>query len=309
MRKWNNEELAILIRTWTEGCPRREIVNALPGRSWKAIADKAYVLSLKKMRIERPILSGRTVKSDISIKGEKFKFAIISDTHYGSRYAQISYLHQFYKLCEKESVETILHAGDLSEGNGHHYPGQQFEMHINGADNLKNFIVKNYPKYKGKTRVVSGWHDLDLWKYEGYDLLEAVAAERDDIEYLGQASARWELGNRVFEIIHPSGGTAYAISYRLQKIAEGFASENKPHVLIVGHFHKGEFLPVIRNIYGFQAGCWQAQTPFAVRKNLYWHYGGWIVEMGVNKNGITNMKTEWIPFYKFIPDDYRNFGG
>ena len=93
----------------------------------------------------------------------------------------------------------------------------------------------------------------------------------------------------------------------LQKFVESFSSENKPHIFIVGHYHKAEFLPLLRNVICFQAGCFQAQTPFAVRRNLPFHYGGWICQLGLNKDGISSVRAEFIPFYRPISDDYRNY--
>lgn len=313
VNRWLDNELSTLISLWSSGASRDTIQEAIPNRGWSSIKTKACLLGLQRIKRERPITPGKIV-SDISIRGNKFKFGIVSDTHYGSKNAQITYLHQFYDVCQKEGCETIFHAGDLSEGSGKHYRGQQFEMHINGADNLKKFIVEHYPKYKGKTRVVAGWHDLDLWTEAGYDLLKEVEAERPDIQYLGQSTATYDFHGRQFEIMHPSGGTAYALSYKVQKLVEGFSSENKPHILIVGHFHKAEFIPSLRNVFVFQAGCFQSQTPFAKRKNLLFQCGGWIVEMGLRQDGgrngdlsISYMDTQFIPFYKPIVEDYKNF--
>jgi predicted phosphodiesterase len=307
--KWTDIELANLIRLWPTAT--KEIIQeTLPRHSWLGIKCKASLLGLKKLSAhDRPILSGRIFKSHFKPdEGERFRFAIVSDTHFGSVYAQITYLHDFYRLLEKRNINTVFHAGDLSDGNGTHFPGQRFEMHIHGADKLRNFIIKNYPRLKnGKTFCIAGWHDLDLWTKEGYDLLEKVCEHRDDIVYLGQNDAYYLLGTRKIYIIHPGGGTSYALSYRPQKLVESFSSENKPHIIIVGHFHKAEWIPALRNVYVFQAGCWQYQTPFAIRKNLQFHYGGWIVEMTISKRGISAMKTEFIPFYRFIPNDYRNY--
>lgn len=96
-------------------------------------------------------------------------------------------------------------------------------------------------------------------------------------------------------------------SYRTQKKVEGFSSENKPDILIVGHYHKAEYIPLLRNIYVIQAACFQAQTPYAVRKGLFFHYGGWIVEFTLQGGDIVSMKTEFIPFYNTISEDYRNW--
>lgn len=306
---WNDSELAILINQWPIA-NRAHIQSLLPNRSWISIKCKASMLQLKKSASqEKPILSGRQYKSDILItKPTLFKFAIVTDTHFGSKYAQITWLHDFYKLAARKGIKTFFHAGDLSDGNGTHYPGQRFEMHLTGVDNLKNFIIKNYPKVAdAKTYIISGWHDLDLWTKEGYDLLGRVSEIRKDLIYLGQNDSTFILGNRRIYLIHPGGGTAYALSYKAQKLVESFSSEHKPHIIIIGHFHKAEFIPVLRNVFVFQGGCFQYQTPFAIRHNIQFQYGGWFVEMELDKKGIQTMKSQFIPFYVPILNDYRNY--
>jgi len=310
--EWSEVELTTLIREWPTSS-KDKVQRLLSGRTWLAIKCKASVLGLEKKEVDRPIVPGGITEIDKMIKGKIVRFGIASDRHFGSKYAQITYLHNFYRECEKEGVDFIIDPGDTTDGNGDHYHGQQFEMHITGADELKDFTVKNYPSFKdrsgnlGKTYGIAGYHDLDLWVREGYDILKRVAEDREDYVYLGHASAVLKMHDRKIQILHPSGGTAYAISYRLQKVVESFSSENKPHILITGHFHKAEFIPLLRNVYSFQAGCFQAQTPFGVRKSLTFFYGGWIVEMGISGRDITHMKAEFIPFYKPIVADYRKY--
>lgn len=309
---WQENELTELIRCWpTES--KDKIKAKFPHRTWQGIKNKASVLGLKKEDEERPILTGGLSNIDKMIKGNIIRFGICSDKHLGSKFAQISYQKRFYQECEKEGVDFMIDAGDTTDGNGRHYTGQIFEMHIVGADELCDFTIKNYPKIKDrhgkicKTYGIAGYHDLDLWKYEGYDLLKRLSEKRGDYIYLGHASAVLEWRGRKIQIVHPSGGTAYAISYRLQKMVESFAPETKPHILIVGHYHKAEFIPLLRNVFTFAAGCYQAQTPFAIRKSLNFMYGGWIVEFGVDRTSITHMKAEFLPFYRPIENDYRRY--
>lgn len=310
-KAWTDREVSVLIKEYGRSVGKDKLLSALPGRSWQAIKNKASLLDLKKIDTTYvPINSGKVVKGDFSVlEGETFRFGIVSDTHFGSKYSQITWLHSFYKILEDRGIKTCFHAGDLSDGNGTHYLGQLHEMHIVGADNLRNFIVDHYPRFKdGKTYAISGWHDLDLYVKEGYDLLENVAKEREDFIYLGQNDATFELGGRKIYLLHPAGGTAYALSYHIQKLVEGFDSGEKPHIAIVGHYHRSEFIPFLRNVCCFQAGNFQWKTPFAIRKKLAWQYGGWLVEMLVSKKtGIISIKTEFIPFYVPIDRDYLNY--
>jgi len=104
-------------------------------------------------------------------------------------------------------------------------------------------------------------------------------------EFLGEEQARvqfetpngpWTLG-----LAHPGGGSAYALSYKPQKIIESLEGGTKPNMLAIGHFHKAEMMPSYRNVAGVQAGTFQRQTPFMVRGGLAAHVGGWIIEVTV----------------------------
>ena len=61
-------------------------------------------------------------------------------------------------------------------------------------------------------------------------------------------------------MLHPGGGSSYALSYRIQKIIESLDSDNKPDCLLVGHFHKAFTLPAYRGVAAVAAGCTQRQT-------------------------------------------------
>ena len=78
-------------------------------------------------------------------------------------------------------------------------------------------------------------------------------------------------------MLHPDGGSSYAISYKSQKIVESLEGGVKPEVLHIGHFHKAEYL-FYRNIHVFQNGCLQSQSKFMKGKHLSAHRGFWIIE-------------------------------
>ena len=97
-------------------------------------------------------------------------------------------------------------------------------------------------------------------------------------------------------LLHPDGGTAYALSYKSQKIIEAWEGGSKPHIIGIGHFHKAEFMPRYRNVKAIQAGCFQNQTPYMARKALAAHVGGWIVEIVLGE--LYNVvRTEFVEFF------------
>lgn len=236
------------------------------------------------------------------------RFGLIGDTQMGSKYAQISYLDEFYKICTLQGINHIYHTGDITDGLKMR-PGHEYELYCTSADELKDDVVKNYPKYHSiTTHFITGNHDASLYKYIGYDIGQSISNERPDMNYLGRDCAVVHLTpNCTLELRHPWDGTAYAISYKPQKMIEAMESDSKPNILAIGHYHKAEYI-FHRNVHCFQTGCFQGQTPFTRGKGISVHLGGWIITIHVDKNGyIQAISPMFIPFYSSIKDDYKNF--
>lgn len=236
------------------------------------------------------------------------KFAIMGDTQMGSKYAQLTFLHNFYDICEEEGIKDVYHVGDITDGLKMR-TGHEYELYDVSADEMVMDVVNNYPKRDGIiTHFITGNHDASIYKQVGYDIGNAIAGQRPDMEYLGRDCAVVKLTpNCKLELRHPWDGTAYAISYKPQKMIEAMESDSKPNILAVGHYHKCEYL-FYRNIHCIQTGCFQSQTPFTRGKGISIALGGWIVTIHVDKDGtITRMIPEFIPYYSSIKDDYKNF--
>lgn len=239
---------------------------------------------------------------------EVVRFALMGDTQFGSKYAQITHLHDFYDLCEDLGIDTVYHTGDITDGIKMR-PGHEYELYEISADGQREDVVKNYPRRKGiTTYFITGNHDASLYKHVGYDIGAAIARDRDDMVYLGRDCAVIELTpNFDLELRHPWDGTAYSISYKPQKMINAMDSEEKPKMLAIGHYHKFEYL-FYRNIHTFQTGCFQSQTPFTRGKGIDVYMGGWIVEVYVDKDGYARALTQIpVPYYKAIKDDYKNY--
>jgi hypothetical protein len=98
-------------------------------------------------------------------------------------------------------------------------------------------------------------------------------------------------------LLHPGGGSSYAISYRLQKIIESLEGGTKPDMLAVGHYHKAEMLPNYRNVCGIQTGAFQWQSPFMARMGLAAHVGGWIIEVTTGAD-LISIRGEFVAFFR-----------
>ena len=237
-----------------------------------------------------------------------FSFGLISDTHINSKYTQLTYLQKFYEICSQRGIKDIYHAGDIDEGEQMR-TGHQYDCYTQGADDHIDEIVTNYPRIDGiTTHFITGNHDSSIYKRCGVDIGEIISMKRKDMKYLGRDCARIEITpNCILELRHPWDGTAYALSYKPQKMIEAMEADSKPNILAIGHYHKLEYL-FYRNVHCFQAGCFQTQTPFTRGKGISVHLGGWIITIEVDKRGyIQRIVPEMIPFYKGIDSDYKNW--
>lgn len=234
-------------------------------------------------------------------------FGLIGDTHFNSKYAQLTYLREFYDLCAQRGITDVYHTGDIDEGEQMRV-GHQYDCYTQGADDHISEIVRNYPHMDGMTtHFITGNHDSSVYKRCGVDIGKTIAMKRGDLDYLGRDCARIEITpNCILELRHPWDGTAYALSYKPQKMIEGMEADSKPNILAIGHYHKLEYL-FYRNVHCFQTGCFQSQTPFTRGKGISVHIGGWIVTVEVDGKGyIQRIVPEMIPFYKGINSDYKN---
>lgn len=300
-----------------KGCDRVELQMQLgvSGRVLTTMLDELRETGLQieedanQLRVNRLVVPQDENQHEAPWTGDKvIRFGLCGDIQLNSKYTQITHANTLYDYYQSEGITTVYNTGDLDEGEQMR-PGHQYECYTQGADDHVREIIKNYPQRDGiKTYFITGNHDHSLIKRAGFDLGIPVAEKRDDMVYLGQSHATINLTpNCTLELRHPLDGTAYALSYKSQKMVEAMSGGEKPNILAIGHYHKVEYL-FYRNVHIYQTGCLQAQTPWMRGKQLSAHMGGWIVEVHVNEEGtITRVRQELLPFYEGIKDDYLNW--
>lgn len=237
---------------------------------------------------------------------EKITFAVIADTHIGSIYTQMTFLNDLYDLFQRRGIQNVYHAGDLAEGQYTNRPGHIYECHAHGADQQADYIIRKYPKREGvTTKFIIGNHEQTFMRNAGVDIGRIITRERPDMVYLGADNAIINLTpNCTLELNHPGDGSAYSISYSIQKYMESMAGGEKPNILFNGHHHKAMYM-FYRNIHAFEAGTIQGQSGFMKSKRLAAHMGGWIITVTVDKDGsILSCASEFIPLYKAKKHDY-----
>lgn len=242
--------------------------------------------------------------------GLKFKFGIVSDTHIGSCHERLDVLQAAYEMFKRSGVKEVFLAGNIIDGCNNY---NQFELKIpNGIDNQVEYLLNVYPQIGGINTyfIEGGCHSGQLFKREGIKIgkqIENTALNKGitTLKYLDYQEADVEFkttnGRSIMKIIHPGGGSCYAISYRPQKIVESFSGGAKPNILIVGHYHKAGYF-FVRNVHVLLAGCTQSQTTFMRSKSIEAHLGFWIVEVEFDVKGVIS---SFAPkFYAFFDEDY-----
>jgi len=148
------------------------------------------------------------------------------------------------------------------------------------------------------------------------DLRYDLRRKRPDITLLDYDAATIPLLDGMdARMWHPSGGPAYALSYRGQKYASQLAfdelmsvvmgEKSKPTIRLVavGHFHV-QFMFDQGPMVVVGTGCFEGQNSYLKRKGLVPHVGGWIIRARVI-DGILH-RVEPIRFrYREIEDDWR----
>jgi hypothetical protein len=166
--------------------------------------------------------------------------------------------------------------------------------------------------------TIGGNHDYAYVKLSGYNIVAAFAAMREDVVYLGFDMADVPITDQVdVRLWHPSGGTPYAVSYRLQKgmqqmayaaLAKAIETGENPRMRVVlsGHLHVS--MTMQRGpIMGLQCGCFEGQTNYLKRKALFPSIGGYIIELWLTDGGlIQRVRHEWVPYLE-IENDYINY--
>jgi hypothetical protein len=236
-----------------------------------------------------------------------YKFGVTGDNHLCSRYQRLDALGVLYKRFEDAGIKTVYNTGNWIDGEARF---NKHDLLVHGMDKQIDYFIEEYPSIKGiSTEFITG-DDHEGWyiQREGVNVGEythhkALKAGREDLIYLGHMehdivipSANGK-SKTTMRVLHPGGGSSYAISYTSQKIVESYTGGEKPDILFDGHYHKAGY-NYIRGVHVIQTGCTQDQTPFMRKKKLAAHIGGWIIEFAVDENGaVTRFKQEFFPFY------------
>lgn len=246
------------------------------------------------------------------------KIGLVADTHLASHFERLDALNAQYDLFAREGVTDVFHAGNIVDGyipriNG----GSVYETTVDGQ---ALYCARVYPQRPGiTTHFITGDDHEGWWQKEGFNFgayLQMVCERmgRTDLKYIGHVEADVELRcgefvNRM-KIQHPGGGSAYARSYKGQKMVESFQGGEKPTILVQGHYHVSGY-SFDRNVHIIGMPGFKDQDIFGRKQHLRYEIGGVILEfkMSSKTGAITRMRPEFTLYFdrgfykKFLASD------
>lgn len=252
-----------------------------------------------------PAFTGGPVIELLSRPDNTFYFGAAGDLHAASKYCRWDVREDLYQLYREEGVQCNFDTGNWIDGEMRF---NLYDLERRGIDEQCQLLARQHPTGV-KTYAVWG-DDHEGWyvQRDGIDAgryCESVMREAGhDWTNLGFMEAHIILRNAnsgataTMAVVHPGGGSAYALSYSIQKIIESLEGGEKPAVGLYGHYHK-MWAGLIRNVWCVQTGCQQDQTPFMRKKRLEAHVGGALIKLRQDPNtgAIISMTPELIRYF------------
>lgn len=233
-------------------------------------------------------------------------FGAISDNHLCNKHSRLDVLNAAYDTFERMGITTVYNAGNWIDGEARFNKTEL--VTAPGMDNQLDYMIDKYPQRNGITTHYIAGDDHEGWyqQREGVEIgrylqFRAEDQGRHDLKYLGYGEAdvslRHGVGSAVMRVVHPGGGSSYAISYTDQKRVESYQGGEKPSVELAGHYHKFN-VGYPREVWAHQTGCTCDQTMFMRKKKLQAHVGYSVVKIAQDSNGaVTRFAPEFFPFY------------
>lgn len=213
------------------------------------------------------------------------ELCVVSDTHFGNIHQQLHLLNEIYLETYNRGITTVLHCGDMVDGNYPNRPEQPRQQFLHGFDEQVGYVVDMYPKVNGiTTKYILGSHDETHYKNGQATVNKWISSCRDDMEFLGQDSAEVSINGVKIVMDHPGGGSSSALSYKPQKRIEILEAGSKPKILLIGHYHKS-YSFVYRNVRGIEVPALCDKTQFQQKQGLLNYVGAYFLDIYSDKKG------------------------
>lgn len=249
--------------------------------------------ALRSLKAERP--QGPT---RILIGKKSFSYGYFSDPHIGHKKFSDSAFDYMVRLFRAEKPDFILNPGDHLEGMSGR-PGHVYELAQIGFDQQLNRAVELYSQLDQFEHFgIDGNHDQ--WYFikgdQGTIVGKALQGRVKNYRHLGQDEGDLNVSGVKIKLFHANDGTAYATSYKLQKLIESFSGGEKPNIVHSGHYHKALYM-FSRGIHGFESATMCGQSKFMRGKKIPAHMGFGMVRVFYNEKGVERLAHTFIPWY------------
>ena len=200
-----------------------------------------------------------------------YKVAVISDLHFGSKWANTKFLETFIEDCKEQQINTLLNIGDTTDGL-FMYDGHEKEVLLHSEYSYEEYAEEHYPMGFSKSFYIQGNHDLSIDKLcgKGYSFCTELAKKRKDLIYLPVedkmcASITLKGGLKVgmfhgHKSCSDVSGRNRDIKLR-SKILGFMANGFDDDIYFAGHCHKTHIVNFMGK-YIIGVGCFQNTTPY-----------------------------------------------
>ena len=242
------------------------------------------------------VLPGQSQIPVVEFEGDRTRIGVMGDVHFGSKYCLYELVDKAFKEFEDKDCDIVVQCGDLTEGMSNR-PGHIYELSHLGYHEQKKVAIEYMSRCPKPLYMIDGNHDRWFIKSNGALIVPDICDAIEHATFLGHDEGNISLNDTAtVRLWHGEDGSSYAVSYRIQKIVESLTGGQKPNVMLLGHVHKSMYL-FDRHIHCYSAGAFQRQTSWMRGKRLASHTGFWIVDIYVNKTGVSKTTGTWYPFY------------
>lgn len=239
-------------------------------------------------------------KYDHHFTSKHLKFGYYSDPHVGHSKFIPKLWDRMVTVFKQEGIETVYCPGDNLEGMSNR-EGHIYELAHVGASAQLNYASQLFQSASGlHFFIIDGNHDQWFKMKSNIGLVagQELQKRNSNVTFLGEWEADVVLGKGVvMKLYHANDGSAYAISYKIQKLIESLEGGEKPNIILSGHYHK-QIQVFTRNVFGFECGTLMGQSQFMRGKKLAAHKGFGIIEVWMSKKGgVERLRHEFFPSY------------
>lgn len=201
---------------------------------------------------------------NMSLGKDHIKLAHLGDTHLASKYDDLDSLNRAYDMIENKGIDVVFHSGDFVDGIVS-TPGYFSELKEKTYTGQLEYAIDRYPKYSGKTLVVSGNHDDYWYRLTGKEIIKDIADKREDIEYLGSSRRIIDIDGLRVNVLHGKFKDSNPIN-NIYSYLDNIPNDRKPHIVHSGHYHTGKHQEY-NGIEMIRSGAFMHQTPNDKKKN------------------------------------------